>query len=308
MQPLPRRQFLQSLALGYMGMHLRPVASAQPANRPYYIAAYDTESPTCLKALPQIVARHKDHAMPATFFIVGARLEENAKEYKALLDDPLFEIASHSYSHKMLRNHPICGNAAGIEQIREEILRGKAVIESVFERPCLGFRPACGFDNGFKKAPEVLAIFEEAKIAYISSWLWGPDYSLPILFENPFTYAEENHPDLWELPAQGWHENLLKNNNKMGPRRLTLWPSAMPEAVPAGYIQTPEEEFGINKIFLDKAIHDPRPYVSLVWHPWSLFAFDPEMKMLDLTFTYVKEAALQPCTFLDLYHALQGEN
>ena len=50
--------------------------------------------------------------MPATFFIVGKALEPTQRDTVPLLDDPLFEIASHTYSHKMLRDHPICGPAA----------------------------------------------------------------------------------------------------------------------------------------------------------------------------------------------------
>jgi peptidoglycan/xylan/chitin deacetylase (PgdA/CDA1 family) len=42
--------------------------------------------------------------------------------------------------------------------------------------------------------------------------------------------------------------NLLKNHNGWGPRRLTLWPSPMPEAIPAGFVKTPDDEFQVNRI------------------------------------------------------------
>lgn len=77
-----------------------------------YVAAYDTESPKCLAACRKIVEMHRKYDVPASFFIVGKVLEANPDEYRELLDDPFFEIASHTYSHKMLRNHPICGPAA----------------------------------------------------------------------------------------------------------------------------------------------------------------------------------------------------
>jgi peptidoglycan/xylan/chitin deacetylase (PgdA/CDA1 family) len=266
----------------------------------HYIAAYDTESPNCLAACRKIVDVHRRYEMPATFFIVGRVLEANPDEYRELLDNPLFEIASHTYSHRMLRDHPFCGPAIPEEEKRVEIFRGKEIVESVFRRQCLGVRPACAFDNGLKGAADVLQMIQEADLRYVSSLAWGPDYSLPALLNEPFNYGAEGFPGVWELPAHGWHENLLKDHNRWGPRRLTLWPPEMPEAIPPGFISTPEEEFAVYRVFLEKAKSENKPFVSLIWHPWSLHAFDPEMKMLELVFDHVRKIGLEPCTYAEL--------
>ncbi len=266
-----------------------------------YVAAYDTESPDCLAACRRIVAVHRRHGMPATFFITGKALEANPQEYRALLDDPLFEIASHTHSHKMLHDHPICGRAASPSVVRDEVLLGKRWVEQVFERPCLGLRPACGFAHGLKEAPEVLQLIHGAGLRYVSSVLWGPLFSLPAPLTAPFDYTPQGFPGLWELPGHGWHENLLKGNNRVGALLLLLFPLLMPEAVPASYVQTPEEEFAVNnRVFIDRAAAEGMPHVSLIWHPWSLYAFDPEMKMLEMTFRYVRELGLRAGTFADL--------
>ncbi|MFQ6041726.1 MAG: polysaccharide deacetylase family protein [Candidatus Poribacteria bacterium] len=272
----------------------------------HYIAAYDTESPNCLAACRKIVDVHRRYEMPATFFIVGKTLEANPIKYRELLDDPLFEVASHTYSHKMLRDHPFCGPAARNEQKREELFQGKDSVERVFERPCLGIRPACGFDKGMRGAPDVLRLIQESGLHYVSSLLWGPDYSLPALLTEPFNYASDGFPELWELPGHGWQENLLKNNNRWGSRRLTLWPPKMPEAIPPNFISTPEEEFALNRIFLEKAVSESKTFISIIWHPWSLYAFDPEMKMLELTFAHVRKVGLEPCTYADLFRKVSG--
>jgi hypothetical protein len=271
-----------------------------------YIAAYDTESPACLQACRKIVEIHKRLEMPATFFITGKTLDANTKEYKELLTDPLFEVASHTWSHKMLRENVFCGPAASAEEKREEIFRAKELIERVFERPCVGLRAACGFDNGLKGATDVLKLLHEAGLKYVSSLLWGPDYSMPALIREPFHYGEYGFVDLWELPGHGWHENLLKNHNRWGPRRLTLWPSPMPEAIPSQFVRTPGDEFEINRIFLEKAIETNKPHVSLIWHPWSLYSFDPEMRMLELTFAHARQLGLKPCTYADLLRRVVG--
>lgn len=270
----------------------------------FYIAAYDTESPACLAACRKIVAVHRRFEMPATFFITGKTLQENPSEYRALLDDPLFEIASHTYSHKMLLDHPWCGPAAPAAVRYDEIRLGKQVVEEVFERECVGLRPGCGFVGGLRKAPEVLRWVAEAGFRYVSSLLWGPDYTLPAPLAQPSTYAEQGFPELYELPGHGWHENLLKNHNRWGARRLTLWPPAMPEAIPPRFLQTPEEEVAVHNVFLTAAARQNLTFVSLIWHPWSLDRFDPEMRMVEGVFRRVQELGLSPTTYARLAASL----
>lgn len=272
----------------------------------YYIAAYDTESAECLPACRQIVRVHRKYDMPATFFITGQTLEANPKEYRDLLDDPLFEVASHTYSHQMLRDHPFCGPSVSAYQQRDEIMLGKAAVERVFERPCIGLRPGCGFADGLHQASDVLQCLVEAGIQYVSSILWGRDYSLPAPLNQPFTYADNGFPNLWELPGHGWHENLLKNHNLWGARRITLWPPEIPEATPPTFITCPEDEWAINCVFMEKAIGADLCFVSLIWHPWSLATFDPEMKMLEYTFAGVSEMGLKSCTYASLCQHLSN--
>ena len=271
-----------------------------------YIAAYDTESPACLAACRRIVEVHRRHEMPATFFITGSVLEADGHGYGALLDDPLFEIASHTYSHKSLRDHPFCGPAVSPEEIAEDVSEGKRWVEQVFERPCIGVRPGCGFEKGLCGAPEVLQAAAASGFRYVSSMAWGRDYSLPAPLNQPFRYSEDGFPDLWELPAHGWHENLLKDNNRWGPRRLSLWPPQMPEATPLDFVRTPEEEFAVHRFFLDRAAEESLTFVSLIWHPWSLGRFDPEMRMLELTFRHVRTLGLDAGTYADLLARLSG--
>jgi peptidoglycan/xylan/chitin deacetylase (PgdA/CDA1 family) len=307
MNNISRRNFVTTATAGGLGVSLLPemaVAQTKAVNTTSYMAAYDTESPKCLAAVRKIVEVHKRYKMPATFFITGKTLEANTEEYKSLLDNPLFEVASHTWSHKMLRENPFCGPAVSLEDKRKEIFDGKAIIEKVFGRPCIGLRPGCGFEKALHGADDVLALVKEAGFKYVSSLLWGKDYSLPAMLNQPFNYQSEGYHDLWEIPGHGWHENLLKNNNKMGPARITLWPPEMPEAIPLKYVTTPEEEFAVHRIFIDKALSEKKTFVSLIWHPWSLDAFDPDMKMLELVFSHVQKMGLNATRYGDLYKSL----
>ena len=304
MHRISRRNFVKSTVLCGVGTTVAScmlkVHQASERNT-RYIAAYDTESPACLAACRKIIEVHKRFDVPATFFILGKTLEANPAEYREILNHPLFEVATHTYSHRMLRDNDFCGSAIPMDERRKEIFKGKESVERVFERPCIGLRPGCGFVNALKGEPAVLKLLQEAGIRYVSSLLWGPDYSLPALLTEPFNYKEDGFPDLWELPGHGWHENLLKNHNGWGPRRLTLWPPPFPEAIPKAFCKTPKDEFDVNKVFLDKASQTNKPFVSLIWHPWSLDKFDPDMKMLELTFTHVRRLGLTPCTYAQLY-------
>jgi hypothetical protein len=284
-----------------------------------FVPAYDTElydttslvsqAATCLEACHKIVEIHHRFDAPATFFLLGKALESAPVEYRQLLDDPLFEIASHSYSHRMLRDQPICGPAVSSQAIWEEISIGKQVIEEVFQKPCLGLRPGCGFEYGLEGAPEILEMVTQAGYRYVSTRLWGKDYSLPAPLTQANSYASMGFPDIWELPGHGWHENLLKGNNRifgMDAMRALLFPPEFPEAIPAGYIRSPEEEFHYNnQYFIDRAAGQGLEYVSLIWHPWSLYLFDPEMKMLEMTFHYLERKGIALARYRDIWKAKQ---
>jgi peptidoglycan/xylan/chitin deacetylase (PgdA/CDA1 family) len=308
---ISRREFIGTTIAGGIGaVVLGEFTKGQgiEKTKTRYIAAYDTESPGCLAACRKIVEVHRRFEMPATFFILGKVLDANPAEYRKLLDDPLFEIASHTYSHRMLRDNDFCGPAVSMDERRKEVFKGKETVERVFERDCIGLRPGCGFVDALRGEPKVLELVQKAGFKYISSLLWGPDHSMPALLREPFNYKAEGFPEIWELPGHGWHENLLKDHNRWGPRRLTLWPPPFPEAIPDSFCKTPKDEFEVNRVFLDKALQTNKPFISLIWHPWSLGKFDPEMKMLELTFTYVRGLGLKPCTYAQLYEFVSGSD
>jgi peptidoglycan/xylan/chitin deacetylase (PgdA/CDA1 family) len=60
----------------------------------------------------------------------------------------LFEIASHTYSHRALRDNIFCGPEISDDDKIVEINRSKQIIENIMERPCLGLRPAFALMKG----------------------------------------------------------------------------------------------------------------------------------------------------------------
>jgi hypothetical protein len=74
----------------------------------------------------------------------------------------------------------------------------------------------------------------------------------------------------------------------------------MPDAVPPGTIKTPDEEVRINRVFIDRALKEDLTFVTLVLHPWSMNAFDPEMGILRQTFEYVQGQVMGTTTYYGL--------
>ena len=264
-----------------------------------FLAAYDTEHRKCIDdALPGILEMHRRHGVPATFFVVARLVDECGADLVRLLrDEPLAEIACHTYTHKLLRDHRLCGKAIPEEGFPKEIVESKKRIEDVFGREVAGFRPAVGFSEGFRGAANILSLCRQAGYKYVSSLLWGPHDSLPGVPREAFAYEEDGYGDLWEIPPCGWHENLLKGHNRWDPRPIQLYPHPMPEVNISGHLASPEEEVALNNKFIDRAVRDSIGHVSLVWHPWSLYRFDPELRMLDGVFRHVRENSLAVDTF-----------
>ena len=133
------------------------------------------------------------------------------------------------------------------------------------------------FDVGFRGAPGVLAEIAGAGFKYVSSRLWGPHTTVPSPLEQAHNYAEDGFPQ--------------------------LWPPIYPEMQLHGYVKTPAEEFNVHRFFVDRALADGLEYATLIWHPWSLNRFDPEMRMLELMFDYVARQGIGFARFEDLWRA-----
>lgn len=84
-----------------------------------------------LDTTPSIVATLRAESVPATFFMQGLRLESAAARALALEihDDPLFEIANHSYTHPFF-------TAISVAQMRTEIAATNDALRLALGDPC----------------------------------------------------------------------------------------------------------------------------------------------------------------------------
>lgn len=268
-----------------------------------YIFHYDLESDTCLQAAPKLAELHRRYNIPATFFMLGTTLEKWGKELRAIFgEDPLFDLESHTYSHRMLKDNLMHGPGVSLEELKVEIERGIRLVEDTFERPCIGVRSGCGFYKGFRGERERLKVLWDCGVRFFSSDLRGPGDSIPAGLTQAYWYDEEGFPELLEMPGHGWHDNVLKMKQSGLAFRLMLpWPLLLQWGIPNRPTETPEEELEVQKVWIERAISLGLDYLSLVYHPHSIYRMSEDCRVMELLMQYVLERGMPTTTYKQLY-------
>jgi peptidoglycan/xylan/chitin deacetylase (PgdA/CDA1 family) len=260
-----------------------------------YIASYDLENiDRCVSAARAVAATHRRRGLPATFFVVGRCLQEHGRELRSILDEPLFEIQSHTFSHGLLRDSKVHGPGVKPDEARYEIEEGLRILKDTFGHPCTGLRTPCGFDGGLRGMAELLAFVRDQGLEYVSSDARGPGDTLPAPLKPPYTYEEDGFPELWELPIHGWHDNVLKGF--FPGIAIVAYPPEQSCHFPPRPPESPEEDAAHHILWVDRAAEADLPFVSLAFHPWSLIRFDPKARELDLIFDALSERGVEVVT------------
>lgn len=264
-----------------------------------YVFHYDLESDLCVEAAKVIAEIHRRREVPATFFILGRVIERHGEELRRIFgDDPLFDLQSHTYSHKLLKDNLMHGKGIGLDELREEIGRGKALVEEAFGRECIGVRSGCGFFKGMQGESERLRVIWECGVKFISTDLRGPADSIPSGLQQAYWYDEEGFPELLELPGHGWHDNVLKS---FEPRLCLCWPPVLRWGIPNRPPESPEEEIAVQRAWIDKAISLGLDYISLIYHPHSIYRMSRDCRIVELLIEEVKSRDMPVTTYSGLY-------
>lgn len=272
----------------------------------HFVAAYDCEVPgKCLPAAKRLVALHEQLAVPATFFVVGTLLRDEP-DWVPLLSSPLFEVASHTYSHGLLRPldgypYPAVPDAQRVREVRD----GKQAVEDAFQRYCLGLRPATGYPDGLRGDPWLTRLVRDAGYAYVSAQIRGQG-DAPAALQAPWRYP---HPDsatvrliagdgagLWELPTAGRHCTQLRAAaERSGAADLhAAWRAAWATEYLPLLATAPTT----------RADGAPLPYLSFVWHPWNLGEMDG-FDTLEALLRSVQDEGLRCTTFAEQWRRLE---
>ncbi len=220
----------------------------------------------CVAGIRAVAEAHLERGAPATFFVVARLLDAARSELVEILDHPIFEVASHSYTHPDIKAY-----LHDDHRLRHEIADSKHAIEDAFGNEVLGFTTPGGYQDGYIDQPRVLEIFREAGYRYLRSVACGPHYSMPAPLHQPFWYDAEGCPDLLEIPTHAWHDNVLT-----GQHGLVSWPPILPWDYPN---KMPTDARGVYEAYAPGIDHAARAglvaYVP-TFHPWSIYRIDKQ--------------------------------
>ena len=171
--------------------------------------------------LERTVKLHLDQNVPCTFFIVGKTLEQNRAVFRNLLPrrSTLFDLQHHTYGHIYYDRVPQChiggGNreVASVNEIEKDLRDVAAVFSHVLGKKPEGMVTPVGFYRGLLGRPEILNRLNKQNIKFVTSWNRNKKGWKPLRFSvQPFWYdrANENLPQMLEIPSQGWEDGLWR--------------------------------------------------------------------------------------------------
>ena len=240
---------------------------------------------------------HLRHQAPATFFIVAELAVAAGSRLREILDHDLFDLQSHSFTHDNMV--AIRDDAAAV---RRELVDSKRVIEDLFGREVIGFTAPGGFAHGFLGEARLLEALWEAGYRYVRTLSWQPNNVAPAPLTQPFWFSDDGYPDLLDISAHAWHDNILT-----GQPSPMAWPPALPWGYPSrlpttgrdGYeAYAPGIEYARDHGFLT---YDP------CFHPWSIYRVDKGAAQIDLLLQHARRAGLTLASCIDVYRHLVAQ-
>ena len=272
-----------------------------------YLPVYDVEYlgdvEYSLRALESVVTVHRRMETPATFCVCGQLLDKAGPRYAELLRDDLFDVHSHTFTHMPVKRTTKHDDPVNLAQVREELERTAALLERHLGVTNPGLRAPGGFYRGLRGETQLLALLVELLVPFVSSDARGPMETIPSPLTEPYWYDEDGFPGLLELPAQDWHENVLKGHNPVP----CMWPPVLPWGYPSRPPQTPEEEFAVYRTSLDGVAEMDLTYYSPPMHPWSIYRFNPEARTVALILEEVRRMDMPVTTFSAVHRELRAK-
>ena len=250
----------------------------------------------CLAGVRAVADVHLQRQAPATFFIVARLLEAARSELVEILDHPIFDIASHSFTHPDIKDY-----LHDDHRLRHEIVDSKTAIEDAFGREVLGFTTPGGYEDGYIGEPKVLEILQGAGYRYLRSVGTGPHFSMPAPLHQPFWYGAEGCGELLEIPTHAWHDNVLT-----GQHGLVSWPPTLPWDYPT---KMPTDAQGVYEAYAPGIEHAARAglltYVP-TFHPWSIYRVDKRASHIGMLLDHA-DCVLDICSCAQVYEQVRAD-
>ncbi len=164
-------------------------------------------------------ALHRELEAPCTMFLVGKVIEENTEQLLPFVEDPLFDIEHHTYSHRLLKT--VCielpdgttqiVRGGSIDQLQEEMEKVNAVLRQRLGVEPLGMCGPWNYYRGLSDRPDILEVLHRHSIRFTRTYGRNEkDYQPTPFTVQPFWYEPQGFSDILELPIQGWQDCYLR--------------------------------------------------------------------------------------------------
>ena len=269
--------------------------------KPYSAARYQQmvsyEGPRldeCLDGIRAVAEVHLRRQAPATFFIVAQLAQAAGARLREILDHDLFDLQNHSFTHDDML--AIRDDAAAV---RHELVDSQHIIEDMFGREVTGFTAPGGFPHGFLGEARLLDALWEAGYRFVRTLSWNPQGTQPAPLTQPFWFDADGYPELLEISAHAWHDNILT-----GQPGAVAWPPTLPWGYPVQRPSTGREVYQAYAAGIEYARDRRLLTYAPCFHPWSIYRVDRAAAQVDLLLAHAQQAGLTLASCIDVYRHL----
>lgn len=224
---------------------------------------------------------------PCTFFLVGQTAEHSEEDLKRFVGASLFDLQSHTYSHLLLKtvcmqkgDQTTVYRGGTLAEIERNVRRGLAVLEERLGVRAEGLCGPFGYYRGLSDRPDILGILGGLGIRFTRTYARDCRDYQPVGWEaQPFWYEAQGHPEILEIPVQGWQDVYL--------REALGWEAV--EAFADHLCSDLEEALAGNKVW------------SFATHDWSAIRNDLELTAMRRLITVAQERGVRLLTHCAFY-------
>ena len=139
-------------------------------------------------------------------------------QFRAIAQDPLFDLQQHTYSHQLLKTvHIDDGKSIRVvrgvspEETRQEVRKTTELLRTALGVECIGITGPWCYYRGLRDRPDILQVLWEEGIRFTRTDGRNEHDWHPVAIDlQPYWYDALGFPDILEIPIHGWHDCVIR--------------------------------------------------------------------------------------------------